>query len=65
MLHVTMEDAALVRAAFAFVRHTAERNNPSPIAAEQTERHRRRHLSTRFSTALKVEDGELVVWPQQ
>jgi hypothetical protein len=65
MLHVAVEDAALVRAAFSFVRHNAQNETiPRPIAAEQAELDQLRHLSTRFSTVLKVEGDEVVVWPQ-
>jgi len=65
MLRVAVEDAALVRAAFAFVRHNAENETIlRPIAAEQAELDQLRRLSTRFSTTLEVEGDEGVVWPQ-
>jgi poly-gamma-glutamate synthesis protein (capsule biosynthesis protein) len=63
MLHVAVEDAALARAAFSFVRHNAQNETiPRPIAAEQAELDQLRRLSTRFSTALEVEGDEVVVW---
>jgi poly-gamma-glutamate capsule biosynthesis protein CapA/YwtB (metallophosphatase superfamily) len=53
MLHVTVEDAALVRAAFSFVRHNAQNETIlRPVAAERAELEQLRRLSTRFSTAL-------------
>jgi poly-gamma-glutamate synthesis protein (capsule biosynthesis protein) len=62
MLHVTVEDAALVRAAFTFVRHNAQNETvPRPIAAEQAALDQLRRLSTRFATALVVEGDEVVV----
>ena len=62
---MVVEDAALVRAAFAFVRHNAQNETvPRPIAAEQAELDQLRRLSTRFSTALRVEGDDVVVWPQ-
>jgi poly-gamma-glutamate capsule biosynthesis protein CapA/YwtB (metallophosphatase superfamily) len=65
MLHVTTEDAALVRAAFSFVRHNAQNETvPRPIAAEQAELDQLRRVSRRFSTVLEVEGDEVVVWPQ-
>jgi poly-gamma-glutamate capsule biosynthesis protein CapA/YwtB (metallophosphatase superfamily) len=65
MLHVTAEDAALVRAAFSFVRHNAQNETvPRPIAAEQAELDQLRRVSRRFSTVLEVEGDEVVVWPQ-
>src|SRR5919108_317408 len=64
MLHVAVEDAALVRAAFSFVRHNAQNETvPRPIAAEQAELDQLRRLSARFSTALEIEGDEVVVWP--
>ncbi len=64
MLHVTVEDAALVRAAFSFVRHNAQNETiPRPTAAEQAELDQLRRLSARFATALEVEGDEVVVWP--
>jgi poly-gamma-glutamate capsule biosynthesis protein CapA/YwtB (metallophosphatase superfamily) len=66
MLHLTVEDAALVRAACSFVRHNAQNETVlRPIAAEQPELDRLRRLSTRFSTVLAVEGDEVVVWPRQ
>jgi poly-gamma-glutamate synthesis protein (capsule biosynthesis protein) len=63
MLHVAVEDAAIVRAAFSFVRHNAQNETvPRPIAAEQAEVDELRRLSARFSTTLQVEDDEVVVW---
>ncbi len=65
MLHVAVEDAAIVRAAFSFVRHNAQNETvPRPIAAEQAKLDQLRRLSTRFGTTLQVEDDEVVVWPQ-
>ena len=65
MLHVAVEDAALVRAAFAFVRHTAQNETvPRPIAAEHAALDQLRRLSTRFATALVVEGDEVVVCPR-
>jgi hypothetical protein len=65
MLHVTVDDAALTRAAFSFVRHNAQNETvPHPIAAEQVELDQLRKLSTRFSTVLEVEGDEVLVWPQ-
>jgi hypothetical protein len=63
MLHVTVEYGTLARAAFSFVRHNAQNEIVSrPVAAEQAELGRLRHLSTRFSTALEVDGDEVVVW---
>jgi poly-gamma-glutamate capsule biosynthesis protein CapA/YwtB (metallophosphatase superfamily) len=63
MFHVAVEDAALVRAAFAFVRHNAQNETvPRAIAAEQAKVGHLHHLSTRFATALQVEGDEVVVW---
>ena len=65
MLHVTVEDAALVRAAFSFVRHNAQNETVlRPVTAEQAELEQLRRLSTRFSAALEVDGDEVVVWPQ-
>jgi hypothetical protein len=65
MLHVTVEDAALVRAAFSFIRHNAQNQTvPRSIAAEQAELDQLRRLSARFATALEVEGDEMVVWPR-
>ena len=65
MLHVTVEDAALVRAAFSLVRHNAQNETVlRPVAAEQAEIEQLRRLSTRFSTALEVDGDEVLVWPQ-
>ncbi len=65
MVHVTVDDAALVRVVFSFVRHNAQNETvPRPIAEEQAELNQLRRLSTRFSTALEVEGDEVVVWPQ-
>jgi poly-gamma-glutamate synthesis protein (capsule biosynthesis protein) len=65
MLHVAVEDAALVRAAFSFVRHNAQNETlPRPIAAEQAELDQLRRLSARFSTILEIEGDEVVVWPK-
>jgi poly-gamma-glutamate capsule biosynthesis protein CapA/YwtB (metallophosphatase superfamily) len=62
MLHVTVDDAALVRAAFSFVRHNAQNETIlRPIAAEQTELDQLRRLSARFSTVLEAEGDEVVV----
>ena len=63
MLHVAVEDAAIVRAAFSFVRHNARNETvPRAIAAEQAEVDQLRRLSTRFGTTLQVEGDEMVVW---
>jgi poly-gamma-glutamate synthesis protein (capsule biosynthesis protein) len=63
MLYVAVEDAAIVRAAFSFVRHNARNETvPRPIAAEQVEVDQLRRLSTRFGTTLQVEGDEVVVW---
>jgi poly-gamma-glutamate capsule biosynthesis protein CapA/YwtB (metallophosphatase superfamily) len=63
MLHVAVEDAAIVRAAFSFVRHNARNETiPRVIAAEQAEVDHLRCLSTRFGTTLRVEGDEVVVW---
>jgi poly-gamma-glutamate capsule biosynthesis protein CapA/YwtB (metallophosphatase superfamily) len=63
MLHVTVEDGTLTRAAFSLVRHNARNETvPRPVAMEQAELDRLRHLSTRFSTVLKVDGDEVVVW---
>jgi poly-gamma-glutamate capsule biosynthesis protein CapA/YwtB (metallophosphatase superfamily) len=63
MLHVTVEDGTLTRAAFSFVRHNAQNETvPRPVAMEQAELDRLRHLSTRFSTVLEVDGDEVVVW---
>ena len=65
MLHVAVDNAALVRAAFSFVRHNAQNETIlRPIAAEQAELDQLRRLSTRFATALEVEGDVVVVWPQ-
>jgi poly-gamma-glutamate synthesis protein (capsule biosynthesis protein) len=65
MLHVAMDDGALVRAACAFVRHNAQNETvPRPVAAEQAALDELRRLSTRFSTALAVEGDDVVVWPK-
>jgi poly-gamma-glutamate capsule biosynthesis protein CapA/YwtB (metallophosphatase superfamily) len=65
ILHVTVEDAALVRAAFSFVRHNAQNETVlRPVAAEQAELEQLRRLSTRFSTALEIDRDEVMVWPQ-
>jgi poly-gamma-glutamate synthesis protein (capsule biosynthesis protein) len=65
MLHVAVDNAALVRAAFSFVRHNAQNETVlRPIAAEQGEFDQLCRLSTRFATALKVDGDEVVVWPQ-
>jgi poly-gamma-glutamate capsule biosynthesis protein CapA/YwtB (metallophosphatase superfamily) len=65
MLHVVVDNAALVRAAFSFVRHNAQNETIfRPIAVEQAELDRLRRLSTRFATALEVEGDAAVVWPQ-
>jgi poly-gamma-glutamate capsule biosynthesis protein CapA/YwtB (metallophosphatase superfamily) len=63
MLHVAVEDAALARAAFSFVRHNAQNETIlRPITAEQAEFDQLRRLSTRFSTTLEVEEDQVVVW---
>jgi poly-gamma-glutamate capsule biosynthesis protein CapA/YwtB (metallophosphatase superfamily) len=63
MLQATVEDAALVRAAFAFVRHNAQNETVlRPIAAEQAALDQLRRLSMRFSTVLEVEGDDVVVW---
>jgi len=63
MLHVAVEDAAIVRAAFSFVRHNARNEMvPRVIAAEQAEVDHLRRLSTRFGTTLQVEGEEVVAW---
>jgi poly-gamma-glutamate synthesis protein (capsule biosynthesis protein) len=63
MLHVAVEDAAIVRAAFSFVRHNAQNETvPRPIATEQAEVDQLQRLSARFGTTLQVEDDEVVVW---
>jgi poly-gamma-glutamate synthesis protein (capsule biosynthesis protein) len=63
MLHVTVADAALVRTAFAFVRHNAQNETvPCPIAAEQVELEQLRHLSRRFGTTLEVEGDAVVAY---
>src|SRR5918996_1367152 len=60
MLHVAVEDGALVRAAFSFVRHNAQNETvPHPIGAEQSELDHLRHLSARFNTVLEVEGDEV------
>jgi poly-gamma-glutamate synthesis protein (capsule biosynthesis protein) len=65
MLHLTVDDAALGRAAFSFVRHNAQNETiPRPVAAEAAALDQLRHLSERFSTALAVEGDAVVVWPQ-
>jgi hypothetical protein len=65
MLQVAVEDRTLARAAFSFVRHNARTETvPCPIAAEQQELDRLRHLSARLGTVLAVEGDEAVVWPQ-
>jgi poly-gamma-glutamate capsule biosynthesis protein CapA/YwtB (metallophosphatase superfamily) len=65
MLRVGVEDGALGRVAFAFIRHNAQNETvPRPIAAEQGELEQLRRLSTRFSTVLEVDGDEVVVWPQ-
>jgi poly-gamma-glutamate capsule biosynthesis protein CapA/YwtB (metallophosphatase superfamily) len=65
MLHVTVEDAALVQAAFSFVRHNAQNETVlRPVSAEQAELDRLRRLSRRFSTALEVDGDEVIAWPQ-
>jgi poly-gamma-glutamate capsule biosynthesis protein CapA/YwtB (metallophosphatase superfamily) len=65
MLHVAVDNAALVRAAFSFVRHNAQNETVfRPIATEQAELDQLRRLSTRFATALEVEGDVVVVWPQ-
>ena len=62
MLHIAVEDAAIVRAAFSFVRHNARNETvPRPIAAEQAEVDPLRRLSARFGTTLQVEGDEMVV----
>jgi hypothetical protein len=63
MLHIAVEDAALVRAAFSFVRHNARNETvPRAIVAEQAGVDQLRRLSTRFGTTLQVEGDEVVVW---
>jgi hypothetical protein len=63
MLHVAVEDVALVRAAFSFVRHNARNETiPHAIAEEQAEVDQLRRLSTRFGTMLQVEGDEVVAW---
>ena len=63
MVHVAVEDAAIVRAAFSFVRHNSRNETlPRTIAAEQAEVDQLRHLSARFGTTLQVEGDEVVVW---
>ena len=63
MLHGEVQDGALVRAAFSFVRHNAQNETvPRPIAAEQAELDHLRQLSARFATALEVKGDEVVVW---
>jgi poly-gamma-glutamate capsule biosynthesis protein CapA/YwtB (metallophosphatase superfamily) len=64
MLHLTVEDTGLSRAAFSFVRHNA-RNETflRPAAKEQDELDKLRRLSARFATTLEVEGNEVVVWP--
>jgi poly-gamma-glutamate capsule biosynthesis protein CapA/YwtB (metallophosphatase superfamily) len=63
MLHVAVEDAVLVRAAFSFVRHNARNETiPRAITEEQAEVDQLRRLSTRFGTTLQVEGDEVVVW---
>jgi poly-gamma-glutamate synthesis protein (capsule biosynthesis protein) len=65
MLHVTVENAALARAAFSFVRHNAQNETlPCPIAAEQAALAQLRRLSRRFATTLEIEGDAVVVWPQ-
>jgi poly-gamma-glutamate synthesis protein (capsule biosynthesis protein) len=63
MLHVTVEDAAVVPAAFALVRHN-DRNETilRPVAAEPAVLDQLRQLSSRFGTALDVEGDAVVVW---
>jgi poly-gamma-glutamate capsule biosynthesis protein CapA/YwtB (metallophosphatase superfamily) len=63
MLHVAVENGAIVRAAFSFVRHNARNETvPRPIAAEQAEVEQLCRLSTRFGTTLQVEGDEAVIW---
>jgi len=65
MLHVSADDAVLVRSAFSFIRHNAQNETVCrPIAAEEGELEQLRRLSTRFSTALEVEGDDVVVWSQ-
>jgi poly-gamma-glutamate capsule biosynthesis protein CapA/YwtB (metallophosphatase superfamily) len=65
MLQVAVEDGAIGRVAFAFVRHNAQNETvPRPIVAEQEELEQLRRLSTRFSTGLEVEGDEVVVRPE-
>jgi poly-gamma-glutamate capsule biosynthesis protein CapA/YwtB (metallophosphatase superfamily) len=63
MLHVAVEGAAIMRAAFSFVRHNARNETvPRAIAAEEAEVDQLRRLSARFGTTLQVEGDEVVVW---
>ena len=65
MLHMTVKDTALVRAAFSFVRHNAQNETVlRPVAAEQAEIEQLRRLSRRLSAALVVAGDEVLVWPQ-
>jgi poly-gamma-glutamate synthesis protein (capsule biosynthesis protein) len=65
MLHVETEDGALARAAFSFVRHSAQNETiPRPVALEQAALDHLRQLSAPFGTALAVEGDEVVVWPR-
>jgi poly-gamma-glutamate synthesis protein (capsule biosynthesis protein) len=65
MLHVNVDNAALARVTFTFVRHNAQNETvPCPIAAEQAAIDQLRRLSRRFDTALEVEGDAVMVWPQ-
>jgi poly-gamma-glutamate synthesis protein (capsule biosynthesis protein) len=62
MVHVTVEDATLVRTAFSFVRHSAQNQTlPRPMAEEEAELERIRSLSARFATVIEVEGDDAVV----
>jgi hypothetical protein len=63
-LHVTVENAVLVRAAFSFVRHNVQNETVlRPVVADQANIGQLRRVSTRFSTALAVDVDEVLVWP--
>jgi len=63
MVTLTLEDAALTRVAFSFVRHNAQNETVlRPVAAEREALDTLRRLSAPFATALDVAGDEVVVW---
>ena len=63
LVTVTLEDAAVVRAAFSFVRHNARNETvPRSFADEKAELEDIRKTSSAFGTEIRVDGDDAVVW---